>query len=102
MGYSSWGCKESDTIGRLTLTNAHLCITETLATSWKVRQTQGWTSAQSRELIQDPGRPGGPSRSSAPGTLLTAQRRAAPRPPRLLLPTATPAFLILGSAALHV
>ena len=23
MGYSSWGCKESDTIGRLTLTNAH-------------------------------------------------------------------------------
>ena len=59
MGYSSWGCKESDTIGRLTLTNAHLCITETLATSWKVRQTQGWTSAQSRELIQDPGRPGG-------------------------------------------
>lgn len=34
-------------------------LTETLATSWKVRQTQGWTGAQSRELIQDPWAPGG-------------------------------------------
>ena len=91
---------KSDTTERLTLTHAHSCISQR---PWQqagksVRPRAGpQPRAESRS--RTPGRPGVSSRSSPPGALLTAQRRAAPRPPWLLLPTATPAFLSLVSCS---